>query len=59
MGCASWAQVLLKYVTSHPAVTCAIPGTGSSEHMEDNAKAGFGPVPPLAFWADKAEAITR
>src|SRR5256886_16648385 len=27
IGCASWAQVLLKYVVSHPAVTCAIPGT--------------------------------
>ena len=49
--------MLLKFVLSHPAVTCAIPGTRRREHMEDNARAGFGEVPPLAFWNDKAEAI--
>ncbi|MCE9658880.1 MAG: aldo/keto reductase [Burkholderiales bacterium] len=59
IGCASWAQVLLKFVLGHPAVTCAIPGTRRREHMEDNARAGFGTVPPLAFWDDKAEAIGR
>ena len=59
IGCASWAQVLLKFVLSHPAVTCAIPGTRRREHMEDNARAGFGEVPPLAYWSDKAEAIVR
>ena len=59
IGCTSWAQVLLKFVLSHPAVTCAIPGTRRREHMEDNARAGFGEVPPLAFWNDKAEAIVR
>ena len=59
IGCTSWAQVLLKFVLSHPAVTCAIPGTRRPEHMEDNARAGFGEVPPLAFWNDKAEAIVR
>ena len=59
IGCASWAQVLLKFVLSHPAVTCAIPGTRRREHMEDNVRAGFGEVPPPAFWNDKAEAIVR
>ena len=59
IGCTSWAQVLLKFVLSHPAVTCAIPGTRRREHMEDNVRAGFGDVPPPAFWNDKAEAITR
>jgi diketogulonate reductase-like aldo/keto reductase len=59
IGCTSWAQVLLKFVLSHPAVTCAIPGTRRREHMEDNARAGVGAVPPLAFWRDKAAAIGR
>jgi aryl-alcohol dehydrogenase-like predicted oxidoreductase len=59
IGCTSWAQVLLKFVLGHPAVTCAIPGTRRREHMEDNARAGVGEVPPLSFWSDKAEAILR
>jgi len=59
IACTSWAQVLLKFVLSHPAVTCAIPGTRRREHMEDNVRAGFGEMPPPAFWNDKAEAIGR
>src|SRR5436309_947877 len=47
--CRSWAQILLKYVLGHPAVTCAIPGTGRPEHMQENARAGFGTVPDAAF----------
>ena len=45
IGCASWAQLLLKYVVSHPAVTCVIPGTGRPEHMRDNVAAGMGMLP--------------
>jgi aryl-alcohol dehydrogenase-like predicted oxidoreductase len=37
--------VLLKFVLAHPAVTCAIPGTGSARHMADNARAGDGRHP--------------
>jgi aryl-alcohol dehydrogenase-like predicted oxidoreductase len=48
-GCTSWAQVLLKFVLAHPAVTCAIPGTGRPEHMRDNAAAGSGPLPDAAL----------
>jgi diketogulonate reductase-like aldo/keto reductase len=59
IGCTSWAQVLLKFVLAHPAVTCAIPGTRRRQHMEDNVQAGFGDVPPLAFWNDKVDAILR
>ena len=47
---AGWAQILLKFVLSHPAVTCAIPGTGRPGHMRDNLAAGVGAVPELAFW---------
>lgn len=49
IGCTSWAQVLLKYVLGHPAVTCVIPGTGKAAHMRDNAAAGMGVIPDLAL----------
>jgi len=47
--CESWAQLLLKFVLAHPAVTCAIPGTSRPEHMRDNARAGIGPLPDKAL----------
>lgn len=50
IGAASWAQLLLKFVLGHPAVTAAIPGTGRPEHMADNVFAGAGPIPDAAFW---------
>jgi diketogulonate reductase-like aldo/keto reductase len=59
IGCASWAQLLLKFVLGQPAVTCAIPGTRRREHMEDNVRAGFGSVPPPEFWRDKLATIGR
>ena len=45
LGCASWAQFFLKYVASHPAVTCVIPATSKPANMRDNAAAGVGPLP--------------
>jgi diketogulonate reductase-like aldo/keto reductase len=48
LGIASWAQYFLKWIVSHPAVTCAIPGTASPEHMKDNLAAGKGPLPDTA-----------
>jgi aryl-alcohol dehydrogenase-like predicted oxidoreductase len=57
IGCASWAQVLLKFVLSHPAVTCTIPGTSRAEHMADNAAAGAGAFPDAAFWRRNAASI--
>lgn len=44
-GAASWAQLALRFVLAHPAVTCAIPGTGNPANMADNAAAGA--MPPL------------
>jgi aryl-alcohol dehydrogenase-like predicted oxidoreductase len=41
----SWGQVLLKYVISHPAVTCAIPGSTKTAHVIDNQAAGRGGLP--------------
>jgi aryl-alcohol dehydrogenase-like predicted oxidoreductase len=45
----SWSQFFLKYVISHPAVTCAIPGSSKVQHIEDNQMAGHGRVPDAAF----------
>jgi diketogulonate reductase-like aldo/keto reductase len=48
IDCASWGQFFLKYVVSHPAVTCAIPATSKVQHMLDNMGAGFGRLPDPA-----------
>lgn len=45
----SWGQFFLKFVVSHPAVTCAIPATSKSHHMLDNMGAGFGRLPDAAM----------
>lgn len=41
----SWGQYFLKYILSHPAVTCVIPGTSDPEHLVDNMGAGYGRLP--------------
>ena len=46
--CASWSQFFLKYIVSHPAVTCAIPGTRQVAHVDDNFGAAFGRLPDAA-----------
>ena len=46
--CTSWAQFFLKFVVSHPAVTCAIPATSNPRHAVDNMGAGFGRLPDKA-----------
>jgi len=43
--CASWAQFFLKYIVSHPAITCAIPATNKPQHMVDNMGACYGRLP--------------
>lgn len=45
LGVKSWAQVMIKFVLSHPASTCVIPATSKPHHLEDNMGAGFGPLP--------------
>jgi diketogulonate reductase-like aldo/keto reductase len=58
IGCTSWAQILLKFLLGHPAVTCVIPGTGRPEHMRDNVRAGFGPLPDAALRERIARSVT-
>ncbi len=48
IGCASWAQFFLKFIVSHPAVTCAIPATSKVAHLTDNMRAGLAPMPDAA-----------
>ena len=49
IGCTSWAQVFLKYLLAHPAVTAVIPATGDPEHAAENAAAGREPLPDEAL----------
>lgn len=43
--CDNWAQFMLKFIVSHPAVTCAIPATSQVVHLQENMGAGFGRLP--------------
>ena len=58
LACASWAELLLKFVISHPAITCAIPATAQAAHLRDNLKAGTGSLPDEAFRARIAAEAT-
>ena len=49
IGCANWAQFLLKFIVSHPAVTCAIPATSRVDHMQENMGAARGLLPDAAM----------
>ncbi len=49
IDCDSWAQIFLKWILAHPAVTCVIPGTGKPEHLLDNMRAGAGRLPDAAM----------
>ncbi|MCA1444500.1 aldo/keto reductase [Ensifer sp. IC4062] len=48
-GARSWAQFLLKFIVSHPAVTCAIPATTRVDHVRENLEAGGGVLPDEAM----------
>ena len=49
IGATSWAQLFLKFILSHPAVTAVIPGTDKPEYMQDNLQAGRGFMPDAAL----------
>jgi diketogulonate reductase-like aldo/keto reductase len=48
IGCNSWAHFFLKFILSHPAVTCAIPATTRVDHMQENLQAARGEMPDPA-----------
>lgn len=47
--CQSWAQFFLKYIVSHPAVTCAVPGMAQAKYVIDNLGAARGRLPDAAM----------
>lgn len=49
IGCTSWAQLFLKFIIGHPAVTAVIPATSKPSNMADNVLAGFGRQPDAAM----------
>ena len=57
IGCTSWAQLLLKFIVAHPAITCAIPATSDIDHLRDNMAAGSGPMPDEAMRDRIASAV--
>ena len=57
--CASWAQFFLKYIVSHPAITCCVPGTAKVEYLLDNLGAAQGRLPDAATRKRMEEFIDR
>ncbi len=57
IGCDGWAQVALKFVVSHPAVTCAIPATSQVAHLRQNMGAARGALPDAALRARMARDV--
>ena len=55
--CDSWAQFFLKYIVSHPAITCVIPATSKRDHVRDNLRAGYGRMPDEAMRRRMAQYI--
>jgi len=59
IDCASWAQLVLKFIVSHPAVTCAIPATTSVAHVRENVNAAIGRMPDAAMRQRIVAAVER
>jgi diketogulonate reductase-like aldo/keto reductase len=59
IDCTSWAQIFLKFILGHPAVTCPIPATSNPAHMVDDLRAGFGRLPDAAMRRRIAEELSR
>jgi diketogulonate reductase-like aldo/keto reductase len=57
IDCAYWAQIVLKYIVTHPAVTCAIPATSQVAHVRQNMAAARGRMPDAALRARIAREI--
>jgi len=59
IDCSTWAQVALKFVVSHPAVTCAIPATSNPAHLRENMGAARGRLPDAALRQRMADHVSR
>lgn len=58
IGARTWAQLFLKFLIGHPAVTAVIPATSDPEHAAENVAAGRGAVPDAAMRERMARAVT-
>jgi diketogulonate reductase-like aldo/keto reductase len=59
IDCRSWAEAFLKWIVSHPAVTCAIPATSQLTHLQENVRALSGALPDAALRRRIAEDYAR
>ena len=59
LDCASWAQLFLKFILGHPAVTCVIPATSKPHHLQDNMGAATGRLPTEAQRRQIAGLVAR
>jgi len=58
-GSSTWPQFLLKFIISHPAVTCVIPATTRVDHVRENMAAGIGPFPDEALRQRMSEYVRQ
>ncbi len=59
IDCTNWAQMALKFIVSHPAVTCAIPATSNPAHLRENMGASRGRLPDAALRTRMADHVAR
>jgi len=59
IDCTNWAQILLKFIVSHPAVTCAIPATSRVDHVQQNVGASYGRMPDPAMRQRIVETVEK
>ena len=59
IGCTTWSAFFLKFIVSHPAVTCAIPATSKVAHMQENMAARLGTMPDQETRKRMIETITE
>jgi diketogulonate reductase-like aldo/keto reductase len=59
IDCANWPQILLKFIVSHPAVSCAIPATSRVDHVRQNVGASYGRLPDEALRRRIAAEVAR
>jgi len=59
IDCTSWAQLLLKFIVSHPTVTCAIPATTRVDHVRENMNAAYGRLPDASMRQRIVGAVER
>ena len=59
LACTTWAQLVLKFIVSHPAVTCAIPATSRVAHVRENINAAHGPLPDATLRQRTIAAVER